>query len=105
MSYTTHDWPAATKGLAGKPESPYPDSQTLLLKTPAFVEGILRERLDHEFQAVRRYLRVHMAGADPWDEAIKRNVSFLRALLESNDLDRLRRNPAPYIGDATLAAH
>ena len=90
-------------GLAGKPDSLYPDSQTLLLKTPAFVEAILNERLDNEFQGVRRYLRTHMAGADPWDDAIKRNVTYLKALLKDNDLDRLRRQPAPYIGDALNA--
>ncbi len=90
-------------GLAGKPDSPYPDSQTLLLKTPAFVEGILRERLDQEFQGVRRYLRAHMAGADPWEDAIKRNLAYLKTLLANNHLDRLRRNPAPYLGDALRA--
>ncbi len=85
-------------GLAGKPDSPYPDSQTLLEKTPAFVEGFLYKRLDEDFQGVRRYLRVHMAGADPWEEAIRDNVSYLKTLLASNELDRLRRRPTPYTG-------
>ena len=86
-------------GLAGKPDSPYPDSQTLLEKTPAFVEGFLYKRLDDDFQGVRRYLRVHMAGTDPWEDAIQDNIAYLKALLENNELDRLRRNPTPYIGD------
>lgn len=85
-------------GLAGKADSPYPDPRTLLEKTPAFVESFLHNRLDGEFQGVRRYLRVHMGSADPWEEAMHRNVAYLRSLLESNDLQRLRRNPAPYIG-------
>jgi hypothetical protein len=85
-------------GLAGRPDSPYPDSQTLLEKTPSFVEGFLYKRLDEDFQGVRRYLRVHMGGTDPWGEAIQDNVSYLKTLLETNDLSRLRRRPAPYTG-------
>lgn len=86
-------------GLAGKPESPYPDKRTLLQKTPAFVESFLQSRLDGEFQGVRRYLRAHMDGADPWEESMQRNVGYLKTLLQDNSLERLRRNPVPYIGD------
>ena len=91
-------------GFAGKPDSPYPDSQTLLEKTPAFVEDFLQKRLDEEFQGVRRYLRVHMAGVDPWEEAMQRNVTYLKSLLENNNLDQLRRIPTPYIGGTVHAA-
>lgn len=87
-------------GLAGKLDSPYPDRKTLLEKTPEFVEGFVYNRLDEDLHGVRRYLRVHMAGADPWEDAIQHNVSFLKALLENNELDRLRRTPTRYIGDA-----
>ena len=85
-------------GLAGKPDSPYPDRQTLLEKTPAFVEHFLQKRLDEEFQGARRYLSAHMAGADPWEEAIQRNISYLKDLLESGDVDQLRRQPKPFTG-------
>jgi hypothetical protein len=85
-------------GLAGKPNSLYPDSTTLLKKTPAFVEGLLQKRLDDEFQGVRRYLRVHMTGEDPWEKATQRNVAYLKTLLENDRPDRLRRTPIPYIG-------
>ena len=91
-------------GLAGKPDSPYPDRQTLLEKTPAFVENFLQKRLDEEFQGVRRYLRAHMSGADPWEETIQRNLGYLKALLESDNMDQLRRQPKPFIGDASNAA-
>lgn len=85
-------------GLAGKPDSPYPDRQTLLEKTPAFVEHFLQKRLDEEFQGARRYLSAHMAGADPWEEAIQRNISYLKDLLESGDVNQLRRQPKPFTG-------
>jgi len=87
-------------GLAGKPDSPYPDSLTLLKKTPEFVEGFITKRLNDEFQGVRSYLQVHMGGADPWQNAIERNLCYLKTLLESQDMDQLRRNPMTYIGDS-----
>jgi hypothetical protein len=85
-------------GLAGTPDSRFPDKETLLERTPSFVEDVLHTRLDVEFQGVRRYLRVHMAGSDPWQEAIQRNIDFLKELLESGTIDRLRRQPKPFIG-------
>ena len=90
-------------GLAGKPDSTYPDGQTLLEKTPGFVEIFIQKRLDEDFQGVRRYLRVHRNGADPWYEAMQRNVIYLKQLLESNSLERLRRIPIRYIGDRPQA--
>jgi hypothetical protein len=70
----------------------------LLEKTPAFVEHFLQKRLDEEFQGARRYLSAHMAGADPWEEAIQRNISYLKDLLESGDVNQLRRQPKPFTG-------
>ena len=90
-------------GLAGNPDSPYPDSRTLLEKTPAFVEGFLNQRLNEDFQGVRRYLRAHMAGVDPWEASIQNNVSYLKMLLASGDLDRLRRVPSPFMGGGSSA--
>ena len=57
-----------------------------------------------EFMGVRRYLRKHAAGTDPWNEAIERNLAYLKTLLENNDLDRLRRVPKLYIGEAPRAS-
>jgi len=91
-------------GLAGKEDSPYPDSRTLLEKTPAFFDGFLQKRLDVDFQGVRRYLRVHMGGADPWQEAMQNNLGYLKTLIENNDLDQLRRHPKPYIGEPAQTA-
>ena len=91
-------------GLAGKPDSPYPDRHTLLAKTPAFVENFLNKRMDEEFQGVRRYLRAHMAGDDPWERATERNIGYLKTLLERGELDRLQRQPKTYIGAAPGSA-
>jgi len=91
-------------GLAGKEDSPYPDRRTLLEKTPAFFDGFLQKRLDTDFQGVRRYLRVHMGGSDPWQDAMQNSLGYLKTLIRNDDLDLLRRHPAPYIGDPAQAA-
>lgn len=91
-------------GLAGRPDSAYPDQRTLLEKTPEFIERYVHQRLDGEFMGMRRYLRAHAAGADPWSEGIERNLAYLKTLLDGNCLERLRRVPKPYIGDATTAS-
>lgn len=85
-------------GLAGKPDTLYPDRQTLLEETPAFVECVMQKRLDEEFQGVRRHLRTHMAGADPWEEAIQRSLGYLKTLLEGANTASLRRQPKPFFG-------
>lgn len=88
-------------GLAGKKDSPYPDRETLLEKTPGFFHGIIQERLDQEFQGVYRLLEVHCGGMNPWLEAIGRNLKYLERVLESRNFARLRRQPKPFVGVAS----
>jgi hypothetical protein len=85
-------------GLAGKPDSPYPDRETLLAKTPGFFEGMIRDRLEQEFHGVYRLLEHHCHGRNPWEEAIWRNLNYLAEVLSSRDFGRLRRQPKPFIG-------
>jgi hypothetical protein len=84
-------------GLAGKADSPYPDRETLLAKTPDFFAGIIRQRLEEEFQGVHRLIEVHTGGSNPWEESIKRNLAFLEEILSSNDFARLQRHPKTVI--------
>ena len=83
-------------GMAGKPDSPYPDSLTLLKKTPGFVREFVRARLDKEFTGVFRYLRIHMKGADPWEIAMERHIRYLETCLASRSSGVLRRLPKPF---------
>lgn len=85
-------------GLAGKPDTLYPDRKTLLAETPAFVDRVMQKRLDEEFQGVRRHLRTHMAGADPWEDAIQRSLGHLKTLLDGTHAAPLRRQPKPFFG-------
>lgn len=87
----------AAFGLAGKPDSPYPDRETLLAKTPAFFTGLLRQRLDNEFSGTYRLLQIHTGDGNPWMEAIDRTLDYLGTLLANKDLSRLRRRPERFV--------
>lgn len=87
----------AAFGLAGKPESPYPDRETLLAKTPAFVSGFVRERLDKEFGGIYRMLELHTGEGNPWMEAIDRSLEHLESVLNDRDFSRLRRRPTRFV--------
>lgn len=84
-------------GLAGEPGSVYPDRETLLAKTPGFIAGIFRQRLDEEFRGAYRLLALHTGRGNPWQEAIGRNLAFLEGVLPSHDLSRLRRQPQVFV--------
>lgn len=87
----------AAFGLAGKPDSPYPDRETLLEKTPAFFSGLFRQRLDEEFGGIHRLLLAHTGAGNPWMEAIDRTLSYLETLLPNKDFGQLRRRPEPFV--------
>lgn len=80
-------------GLAGAPELLYPDPKTLLAKTPGFYRDLVRPRVAVEYDGADRYLNVHFGGVCPYDVAIQRNLDYLGAVLEKDDLSLLRRVP------------
>jgi len=84
-------------GMAGRADSPYPDRETLLAKTPDFFAGTFRQRLDEEFGGAYRLMEVHMNDGNPWQDAIERNLSFLADVLAAREFSRLRRQPRTFI--------
>jgi hypothetical protein len=84
-------------GLAGTDDSPYPDRETLLQKTPGFYSGFIAKRLDEEFGNVRRFMRHHFDGASPYDDAIQRNLDHLGSVLATHDYALLRRHPKVFV--------
>ena len=84
-------------GLAGKADSPYPDRETLLRKTPEFFANTFRDRLENEFGGVYRLMEAHTADGNPWQEAIDRNLSFLADVLSARAFSRLRRQPKTFV--------
>ena len=87
-------------GLAGAENTPYPDRETLLAKTPGFHSGLIRQRLDEEFSGVHKLLGTHFKGANPYEAAIQRNLSYLAAALAEQDLTRLRRRPRTFVDES-----
>jgi hypothetical protein len=87
-------------GLAGTADSPYPDRETLLQKTPGFCTNFVFRRLDDEFGNVRRYLHDHFDGADPYNDAIQRNLDYLGKVLANADYAQLRRHPKVFVPGA-----
>ena len=88
-------------GLAGSPGLPYPDPETLLKNTPTFYTGLLRRRIQEEYANADKFMRHHFDGNCPYDESIRRNISFLEELLASEQLSRLQRLPQRLIDART----
>ena len=80
-------------GLAGSPDLPYPDPETLLRNTPAFFTGLLSQRIKKEYGAADRYTKIHFGGTCPYEVAINRNFRFLAEILAESNLARLNRHP------------
>ena len=80
-------------GLAGEPGLPYPDSKTLLEKTPHFYSELLRRRIETDYDNADRFMKIHFGGECPYEASIKRNLDYLKAALSSDDLSVLRRKP------------
>lgn len=85
-------------GLAGSAGSPYPDPETLLAKTPGFYTGLIEKRLEGEYGGIHRAMPAHFGGADPYGDAIRRNLDYLGRVLAEQDFSLLRRVPQRYIG-------
>lgn len=73
----------------------YATPEDLLRKTPGFYEHLVKPRLEGEFDHAYRYIAAHFGGDDPYARAIRRNLDFLRDLIEQNDFSRLQRKPVP----------
>ncbi|MEM7082136.1 MAG: HD domain-containing protein [Pseudomonadota bacterium] len=71
----------------------YQSGEDLLKKTPMFYENVTRERLKGTFDNAMRYLGAWFPDGDPYAAGIEKNLEFLKNLLVSDDLGRLRRTP------------
>ena len=85
-------------GLAGTPDSAYPDRETLMTKTSGFYSKLVLPRLEEEFCGVYRLMGSYYSGTNPYRESIQRNLDYLEDILSSQDFSRLRRRPRPFIG-------
>ncbi|MCH9694499.1 MAG: hypothetical protein K0U72_08325, partial [Gammaproteobacteria bacterium] len=76
----------------------YESGKDLLMKTPAFYQQVMRDRLNTKFNRVYRYAEVLYGGQNPYIDAIRINITHLVRVLESGDWSLLRREPAVFLG-------
>jgi hypothetical protein len=92
-------------GLAGSPDLPYPDPETLLRNTPAFCSGLLSTRIKKEYGEADRYMKIHFGGECPYEASINRNFRYLSEVLAESDLSRLNRQPQRMIDAIHAPGH
>jgi hypothetical protein len=86
-------------GVAAAPDSTgamkvrYSSGLDLLRQTPRFVRETRVQRLDGEFEHAYRYLEPLFGGANPYLEAVDRNVDYLQRILRAERWRMLRRRP------------
>ncbi|WP_147384051.1 hypothetical protein [Noviherbaspirillum sedimenti] len=86
----------------GSIEVLYDSSWDLLSKTPAFYAGMVKKRLDADFRASYRFVEPLFGGANPYIEAIERNMGYLQQVLDEGRLhELLRRQPEPVLAPGT----
>ncbi len=78
----------------------YKSGKDLLIKTPAFYQQVMRERLSTKFNRVYRYIEVLYGGHNPYIDAIRTNITHLVRIIETGDWSLLRRKPACFLGIA-----
>jgi hypothetical protein len=71
----------------------YESGADLLAKTLDFWQSSARQRLEKTFNRAYRYVEPLYGGHNPYMEAIERNLAYLRRILASGELHRLRRQP------------
>lgn len=96
MHFLFHEFKSC--GLAGAPvpggpQPIYSSAEELIRKTPDFSRKLFEERLDGYFGSVYRHMAGYFAGDNPYLEAIHQHMGFVRAIIESDNFDLLRRRP------------
>jgi hypothetical protein len=78
----------------------YASGLDLLRQTPEFVAEVRTKRLDGEFRSAYRFLEPLYGGANPYLDAIDRNMEYLRQVLRSENWRLLRRSPPIFAATA-----
>ena len=72
----------------------YRSPRDLLAKTLSFYQSSARQRLEHNFNRVYRFMEAFFESRDnPYVLFIRKNLNFLNTLIESGDWEKLRRHP------------
>ena len=63
----------------------YESPEDLLLKTPEFIKGTIRNRLDGHFKGLYRFVEAHFGGRNLYMDALERNCRHLEGLIAENN--------------------
>lgn len=77
----------------------FQSGEDLLKQTPLFYENVTRERLLGTYGNVSRYLSAWFPDGDPYEAGIQKNLNFLKTVLDTGDLDQLRRTPPVFTAE------
>ena len=77
----------------------YGSGLDLLRQTPYFVNSAIEERLEGAFGHAYRHVEPLFNGANPYMDAIRQNVDYLKGLMRTGRWPMLRRNPPVYTID------
>jgi hypothetical protein len=69
----------------------YASAAELIMKTPDFYEQVARARIERKLGAADRFAEAHFDGSNLYQAEIDRNIRFLRQVVETAELGRLRR--------------
>lgn len=77
----------------------YGSGLDLLRRTPEFISSTLNDRLEGEFEHAYRYMEPVFDGANPYLQAVRQNVAYVRRLLRTGRWPNLKRNPPLFTMD------
>jgi hypothetical protein len=69
----------------------YASAADLIMKTPEFYENVARTRIDSKLGGADRFAEAHFDGPSLYQSEIDRNIRFLKQVVASAELARLRR--------------
>jgi hypothetical protein len=69
----------------------YASPEELIIKTPGFYEYVARSRIEKKLGSADRFAEAHFDGPSLYQSEIERNMDFLRQVIETAELGRLRR--------------
>ncbi len=72
----------------------YGSGLDLLRQTPHFVRNAIEQRLEAAFDHAYRHMEPVFDGRNPYTEAIRENVSYLKDVMRTGQWRMLRRTPA-----------
>ncbi|TAK46473.1 MAG: hypothetical protein EPO27_08000 [Betaproteobacteria bacterium] len=77
--------------LNGREVVNYRSPSDVVLKTPDYYDNVARKRIEGKLGGVERYAEAHFGGANLYRVEIETTMRFLRAAIQNDELDRMRR--------------